>query len=300
MKKLLLFKFIAFSLFALISVGKVNAQATATDLFFSEYIEGSGQNKAFEIFNGTGAAVDLSVYAVKQSHNGTGWGFDGISYLLPLTGTLNNNEVYVISADDPAINAGILAVSDLPIKYDNAVQGGTIPYFNGDDAMGLFKNEVLIDVIGVPSVDPGSGWNVAGVITATLNHTLVRKSSVTVGSTDWVASAGTTETDSQWIVTAVDDIANLGAHTFGTVGLNKASTSKTNIYPNPATTYFSVKAPEGKYQVSVNNSIGSLVKSIDINSADKIDVSDLRPGIYYVTVENMKTNRKEVQKLIVK
>ena len=35
------------------------ASATPTELFISEYIEGSSNNKALEIFNGTGAAVDL-------------------------------------------------------------------------------------------------------------------------------------------------------------------------------------------------------------------------------------------------
>ena len=34
--------------------------ATPTDLFFSEYVEGSSNNKALEIYNGTGAAVDLA------------------------------------------------------------------------------------------------------------------------------------------------------------------------------------------------------------------------------------------------
>jgi len=89
----------------------------------------------------------------------------------------------------------------------------------------------------------------------------------------------------------------------GNVGISKkdqATSRKTSIYPNPATTFFSVKAPEGKYQVSVNNSIGSVVKTTDLNSTGKIDLSDLRPGIYYVTVENEKTSLKEVHKLIVK
>ena len=36
------------------------ASAAPTDLFFSEYIEGSSNNKAVEIYNGTGAAVDLA------------------------------------------------------------------------------------------------------------------------------------------------------------------------------------------------------------------------------------------------
>ena len=36
------------------------ADAAATELFISEYIEGSSFNKAIEIYNGTGAAVDLA------------------------------------------------------------------------------------------------------------------------------------------------------------------------------------------------------------------------------------------------
>ena len=86
----------------------------------------------------------------------------------------------------------------------------------------------------------------------------------------------------------------------GSVGLSQRERKQTAIYPNPATTFFNVKAPEGDYQVSINNSIGSLVKSTELNSTGKIEISDLRPGIYYVTVENVKTNRKEVQKLIVR
>ena len=46
------------------------ANAAATDLFFSEYIEGSSFNKALEIYNGTGAAVDLSTYSVELYSNG--------------------------------------------------------------------------------------------------------------------------------------------------------------------------------------------------------------------------------------
>lgn len=37
---------------------------TASDLFISEYVEGSSTNKALEIYNGTGATVDLSQYTL--------------------------------------------------------------------------------------------------------------------------------------------------------------------------------------------------------------------------------------------
>ena len=41
-------------------------------LFFSEYIEGSSNNKALEIFNSTGAAIDLAAsgYVVQYYFNG--------------------------------------------------------------------------------------------------------------------------------------------------------------------------------------------------------------------------------------
>ena len=47
--------------------------ATPTDLFFSEYIEGSSNNKALEIFNGTGAPVNLATggYTVQMYFNGS-------------------------------------------------------------------------------------------------------------------------------------------------------------------------------------------------------------------------------------
>jgi hypothetical protein len=45
---------------------------TASEIFFSEYVEGSSFNKALEIANFTGAAVDLSVYSIKKQSNGAG------------------------------------------------------------------------------------------------------------------------------------------------------------------------------------------------------------------------------------
>ena len=44
------------------------------NLFLSEYIEASRNNKLLEIYNPTGETVDLSAYSVKHSRNGAGWG----------------------------------------------------------------------------------------------------------------------------------------------------------------------------------------------------------------------------------
>jgi hypothetical protein len=88
----------------------------------------------------------------------------------------------------------------------------------------------------------------------------------------------------------------------GGVGISKRDPAQkqTTIYPNPAKSFFNVKAPEGDYLVTINNTVGSLVKSVDLNSTGKVEMSDLRPGIYYVTVQNVNTSKKEVHKLIVR
>jgi len=194
-------------------------EAPAMDLFFSEYIEGSSSNKAIEIFNPTSSAIDLSAYTLKQANNGSGWGSistgEDARYSLTLSGTLASHDVYVIyNGADTAV--AISSVGDLALTYSstaNTPEGANLISYNGDDAMGLFKNGTLIDVIGVPTVDPGTAWDVAGVTNATQDHTLVRKSSVIAGDTNWVASAGTTADDAQWIVYPNNTFDYIGSHT---------------------------------------------------------------------------------------
>ena len=42
----------------------------ASNLFISEYVEGSNNNKAIEIYNGTGASIDLGAFKIKIYANG--------------------------------------------------------------------------------------------------------------------------------------------------------------------------------------------------------------------------------------
>ena len=52
--------------FSLIVSTALNAQA----IFLSEYAEGSSYHKYIEIFNGTGADLDLSTYSLSSCSNG--------------------------------------------------------------------------------------------------------------------------------------------------------------------------------------------------------------------------------------
>ena len=224
----------------------------ATDLFFSEYIEGSSNNKALEIYNGTGNPVDLSNYEVWRISNGGNWPEN--SY--PLTGTLADGDVFVIA--NSSAGPEILAVADM-------TSGAT--YFNGDDAIGLAKDiggtMTLIDAVGEEGPDPGSGWDVAGVTNATAEHTLVRKSTICSPNTNWPLSAGTNAIDSEWIVYNQDDFGYIGSHT--------ASCSGGNIAPFISNV---VQTPSEDIEVTTTVSV-----SADVTDSDgTVDLVELNWG----------------------
>lgn len=189
----------------LLASGTVNAQ----DLFFSEYIEGGGQNKAFEIYNPTSDSVDLGDYIVLGNFNGNPFN-DTLRFE---AGTwLYSNDVYVVAHEDA--DEEITSVADSLIENPFAAGTLFIAVFNGDDARGLFKingtDTTLIDLFATPDVDPGSAWDVAGVSGGTKDHTLLRKQGTTMGNPDSLGSFGTTAEDSEWIVLEKDFLGNIG------------------------------------------------------------------------------------------
>ena len=184
--------------------------AQDNSLFISEYAEGSSNNKYLEIYNGTGADVDLSNYSLSSCSNGCDedneWDYpNNVTFA---AGTIiANGDVYVVyhGSADPTI----AAEGDQTFTYLS----------NGDDVMALTvagataSTYTIVDIIGDMGDDPGSGWDVAGVTNGTKDHTLVRKSSVRGGNTSWTSSAGTNATDSEWIVHDQNTWSYLGSHT---------------------------------------------------------------------------------------
>ncbi len=169
------------------------ANAQCSDLFFSEYIEGSSNNKALEIYNASGATIDLSDYAVIRNNNGNTTSPDTFI----MNGMLASEGVYIIA--NPSSNAAILAVADTT---------GSATFYNGDDALALtnIATSTVVDLFGIPGVDPGSAWawNVGGVSYRTNNSTLVRNYNVQTGVAAWDTL--------EWVTSAIDDVSNLGSH----------------------------------------------------------------------------------------
>lgn len=169
-----------------------NTAFAATDLYFSEYIEGSSFNKALEIYNNTGAAVDLSGYQILQHTNGS----TGTSLSFTLSGTLAQGATYVFAHS--SANASILAKA-------NQTSGAGL--FNGDDAISLVRSGVVIDVIGQIGNDPGTQWGAD--LQSTADNTLRRKATVDAGRTNGTSVFSPAD---EWDGYAVDTFDGLGSH----------------------------------------------------------------------------------------
>ena len=168
-----------------------NAMAQCSDLFFSEYLEGSSNNKAIEIYNPTNATINLSDYVIYRYNNGSAIATDSLF----MEGNLLAGDVYV--AANPSAVAGILSVADTL---------HTITFYNGDDALLLkrISSGVTLDAIGIVGVDPGTNWAVGSG--ATSEFTLVRSLGIQQGQLNWAVGA------TEWTVFPQNMLDSLGAH----------------------------------------------------------------------------------------
>ena len=222
-------------LVVLVSAGSALAQQS---LFFSEYIEGGGDNKAFEIYNPTDAAVDLGNYIVLGNYNGNPFN-DTLRF--PMGTMLESMDVYVVAHANA--NAAITDVADSLVQ--NPFSGGSsyIAVFNGDDARALVHidgtDSTIVDMFGTTEEDPGSGWDVAGVTAGTKDKTLVRKAFIRSGNPVPLASFGVGMMSSEWEVYEKDDLSFIGSHSTDA----PATIRDFNTYPG--ITEFSVDAIQG-------------------------------------------------------
>ena len=242
----------------------INATTTATslvtDLYFSEYLEGSSNNKALEIANNTGSSISLSTYVVKKQTNGAGSWSTGIS----LTGTLVNGAKFVL------VNSSIASTCYSKTSA-NISTTATELTFNGNDAVGLFKNGTLIDIIGT--------FN-GGTADFAANETLRRNTNVAVPKTTFNKSS---------------DWTSYTSDTCGGIGNKHASSTKdTNsiinefdfkLYPNPSNGIFSIEMENvKKYSIEIYSTLGNIVYSKNENAESVINIDHLQTGIYLIKI----------------
>ncbi|MDQ3364791.1 MAG: Ig-like domain-containing protein [Myxococcota bacterium] len=159
--------------------------------FFSEYVEGTSNNKALEIRNpSTATAFDLTGCTVRVFTNGATLA----TTTLNLTATIPPDDVLVVC--HPSSAATLLSRCDLT---------STAIIFNGDDAVELSCGTTSLDVIGQIGFDPGTAWGTGA--TTTVDRTLTRKCVHRNGD---AVGSDAFDPATEWDGFAVDTFSGLG------------------------------------------------------------------------------------------
>ncbi len=284
------------------------------DLFISEYVEGTWNNKALEIYNPTPVAIDLSAYIIIRYSNGsTALTSQNV---IQLTGIIAPYDVHVgvIDKRDPAGAGQETPVWDsLQAKadafycpdYDDSFSF----YFNGNDAIVLAKGSVAeydnaeeIDIFGRIGEDPGEGWTniasnnfISSGYSWTQDHTLIRKSSVKTGDTD---AQDLFNVSLEWDSISENNFDNLGSHVCdcaSSTSVDETHKVSYALYPNPATRgeIVSVKSDIIIKNITVTNILG---EQVSFNNS--INTSTLSKGLYIVDIEFSNGNNSNTKFII--
>ncbi|TXF77469.1 endonuclease [Chryseobacterium sp.] len=236
----------------------------SNELYISEYVEGTSNNRAIELTNATPDPIDLSNYSIQKQVNGAGaWGGN-----FPLTGTLAPNTAFVVKNFNATFTCTFTA---------DMTATGTPLDFNGNDPVGLFKNGVLIDIVG--TFNGGSADFAA--------DTTLRRN---------VNNPSTTYSATQWDSFPVNTCDNLGianpASVLATVE-NDLSQSW-SVYPNPVKNGILYILGEDLNQVNraeIYDMNGALIQVIDkpFRSSNKIILRNSTKGNYILKAGSYST-----------
>ena len=239
-----------------------------TELFISEYIESDGgYNKAIEIVNLTSATVSLAGYTLKKQSNGDGDWINELDLSSGAVKAITTKAVFVI-INEKADKDILVNEADLVVPNNGSFPYGAPANFNGNDPVGLFKNGVLIDIVGEKN---NSNFHIEDV-------TLRRKSTI--------YSPSTTYDIIEWDSYAANTFDDIGSHT-STLSTSAIAFESFKMFPNPTNgnrVYFS--ATEDAI-VRLYTVLGKLVHSSKVTKAkNSIDISKLATGMYLLKIKS--------------
>ncbi|MBN2829864.1 MAG: endonuclease [Candidatus Cloacimonetes bacterium] len=214
-----------------------------TELFISEYFEGSNYRKAIEIYNGTPYNVDMTGYLLERDESGTG----NFSYSITLEGEVAPYSTYVVVYDRNNNTADLAGLSDWDM-----ITSDTMMYYSGNDQIRLVKidSNETIDFIGE---NGNINWG--------RNKTFVRKPEVYQGSIYYHPE--------EWQEMTYDDISTLGSHSVGakiqrTYNYSEVGEVVTAHFPLGITTVY-LTVTDNLGLTAVDSTIVTINESIDTN-----------------------------------
>lgn len=300
MKKILL----SLSFITAALVGKAQ---NCSELFISEYVEGSGNNKAIEIYNPTANPINLSNYRLVRYSNGSALGTDSTDFTT--TASIASYSTFVIAngqttgtPSSPACSPTLQALAN---QLDGVYPAPT--YVNGDDAMVLVRKSpyARIDIFGKIGEQPTTAWSDVAPYDGTVgkwwtkDHSLQRKATVKQGVT---ANPLQFNVTLEWDSLPRDNWSKLGSHTCDcqVVGVKENTKSvSVKVFPNPSNgKEIALVSDKVIKEVVVINAVGQTVYSqMSSEKTVVIKPAHLVEGIYYCIIKTETGSKTE--KLII-
>jgi chitodextrinase len=238
---------------------------TIKEVLISEYVEGSSNNKAIEIANLITTPVELDGYNLRRDSNGSGeW-----SEKFDLTGTINVGDVLVI-INGNANSQTLIDQADIIVANNQSTNYGEPLNFNGNDPVGLFKDDILIDIVGEFG---GGNSNFAKDVT------LRRMATVVEPNINF-------DLDTEWEIFPTDTFDDIGG-THLTLSTEESLWEQVSVYPNPTLNGFLNIKFNKDAKVEVFSIFGKKLIQTKINHLDSlIDISSLSNGIYFIKISH--------------
>ena len=293
----------------------LSAKAQCNEIFISEYVEGTANNKAIELYNPSASAIALNnnYRMVRYSNGSVAASAESNPQTVINLGThvIQPHSTWVIVLDqrDPLgtgsnipVDLALQAIADTflcPSYVTNSVM-----YFNGNDALSLQKTTNggttwnYIDIFGMMgdiAMASSTSWSdqfpYDGSVGAwwTINHTLIRKSSVTTGVT--------VNPSPEFIVTAEWD--SLPNNTWGNLhthvcncgnSFNQVSYTVVNCNNAGSITVTGVTFGTGPYQYSIDGGVTYQSSTL---------FSGLSTGLYHLVVMDANNVLSFVQNIVI-
>lgn len=238
-----------------------------------------GTPKGVEVFV-TENIADLSVFGLGSANNGGG--SDGEEFTFPAVAAAVGQYIY-ISSEGPQFTAFF----GQPTDYTTGAMG-----INGDDAVELFENGVVIDTYGdINTNGDGEVWD----------YTDGWAYRVDVTGPD-----GATFVPGNWMYSGINELEggtdNASASTPFPIGTYAATLSITNVnstsfimYPNPNNSGIITinTSHTGAINLEIFDAVGKRILNEKLTN-NTVDISALNPGLYHVslTQNNIITNKK--------
>jgi len=239
-----------------LNVTTLSTDGFAKDLQIVKYLEGTGNNKAFEIANRTGHKVNLNGYKLYIQYKGTAYYF---GEPFELEGEIENDQSFVVI--NPNANFSCFNVSNA--KFVTAAPSLT---FSGSNYVDLSYKSGTVDAIGIKGQDNANANKSLYRNSNTINPTATFDiSEWTTYASDYCQGLG---------ILAVNDIVNRNPYF--------------NIYPNPVVDRINITGDVGKAKsAQIYDLSGKLIKNIHnpFIGEKSIDVHSLLPNTYILNID---------------